>query len=134
MSFHAVARATCHPDLQTSSLFHASLAVRPMSTQVAGLFERIWEELEDDQSLVIVLIDEVESLTAARQAAMAGGEPADSIRQALPDQAGLHRTCSICPGSQLHADLCACWSERERFEGQLCTQPSSLRAWFAAGC
>ena len=48
--------------------------------QVAGLFERIWDELEDDQSLLFVLIDEVESLTAARQAAISGGEPADSIR------------------------------------------------------
>ena len=48
--------------------------------QVAALFQRIQTELADRQKLVFVLIDEVESLTAARQAAMDGGEPADSIR------------------------------------------------------
>ena len=47
---------------------------------VAALFQRIQEELADESKLVFVLIDEVESLTAARQAAMDGGEPADSIR------------------------------------------------------
>ena len=49
---------------------------------VAALFERIQTELADSHRLVFVLIDEVESLTAARQAAMDSGEPADSIRHA----------------------------------------------------
>lgn len=47
---------------------------------VMSLFERIRELAEDSDSLVCVLIDEVESLTAARQAALAGTEPSDAIR------------------------------------------------------
>eukprot|EP00884_Botryococcus_braunii_P000790 jgi/Botrbrau1/10711/Bobra.357_1s0013.1 len=47
---------------------------------VARLFAKIMELVEDQNSLVFVLIDEVESLTAARKAAVAGSEPADAIR------------------------------------------------------
>ena len=39
--------------------------------------------MEDEDSLVFVLIDEVESLTAARTAAVSGSEPSDAIRCAL---------------------------------------------------
>ena len=38
------------------------------------------ETLEDTDCLTFVLIDEVESLTSARKAALSGGEPSDSIR------------------------------------------------------
>lgn len=41
------------------------------------------ELVEDEDSLVFVLIDEVESLTAARTAAVSGSEPSDAIRCAL---------------------------------------------------
>ncbi|KAF8821670.1 ATPase, AAA family protein [Cardiosporidium cionae] len=45
------------------------------------LFNRIKQHLlNDTDSFVCVLIDEVESLSAARQAALAGNEPSDSIR------------------------------------------------------
>ncbi|KAL2634595.1 hypothetical protein R1flu_006074 [Riccia fluitans] len=47
---------------------------------VTKLFQRIEEFVEDGSTLVFVLIDEVESLTAARQAAFSGSEPSDSIR------------------------------------------------------
>eukprot|EP00891_Asterochloris_glomerata_P006835 jgi/Astpho2/6835/fgenesh1_pm.00105_%23_10_t len=47
---------------------------------VSRLFARIQETLEDADCLTFVLIDEVESLTAARKAAISGGEPSDSIR------------------------------------------------------
>ncbi|XP_049876545.1 pachytene checkpoint protein 2 homolog [Pectinophora gossypiella] len=47
---------------------------------VARLFDRIQEILEDPRMLVCVLVDEVESLAAARRAAAAGLEPSDSIR------------------------------------------------------
>ncbi|KAK1270658.1 hypothetical protein QJS04_geneDACA004304 [Acorus gramineus] len=46
---------------------------------VAKLFQKIQEMVEED-NLVFVLIDEVESLAAARQAALSGSEPSDSIR------------------------------------------------------
>ncbi|GAQ79558.1 AAA-type ATPase [Klebsormidium nitens] len=47
---------------------------------VTKLFQKIQELVEEEGSLVFVLIDEVESLTAARQAALSGSEPSDSIR------------------------------------------------------
>ncbi|XP_039133105.1 pachytene checkpoint protein 2 homolog [Dioscorea cayenensis subsp. rotundata] len=47
---------------------------------VAKLFQKIQEMVEEENDLVFVLIDEVESLAAARQAALSGSEPSDSIR------------------------------------------------------
>ncbi|KAK9812929.1 hypothetical protein WJX72_005914 [[Myrmecia] bisecta] len=47
---------------------------------VSALFAKITELVEEDDSLVFVLIDEVESLTAARKSAVSGNEPADAIR------------------------------------------------------
>ncbi|KMT10708.1 hypothetical protein BVRB_5g118170 [Beta vulgaris subsp. vulgaris] len=47
---------------------------------VAKLFQNIQEMVEDANNLVFVLIDEVESLAAARKAALSGSEPSDSIR------------------------------------------------------
>ncbi|KAL3693472.1 hypothetical protein R1sor_007123 [Riccia sorocarpa] len=47
---------------------------------VTKLFQRIEEFVEDGSTLVFVLIDEVESLAAARQTALSGSEPSDSIR------------------------------------------------------
>ncbi|KAM0832966.1 hypothetical protein ACQ4PT_064560 [Festuca glaucescens] len=47
---------------------------------VANLFQKIQEMVEEESNLVFVLIDEVESLAAARQAAISGSEPSDSIR------------------------------------------------------
>jgi hypothetical protein len=39
------------------------------------LFDNIREMLSDDSALICVLMDEVESLTAARKASMSGSEP-----------------------------------------------------------
>lgn len=47
---------------------------------VMGMFQRITEMLEDGDALVCVLIDEVESLTRAREAAMSSNEPSDAVR------------------------------------------------------
>jgi len=47
---------------------------------VSRLFGKISEVVEDPDALVFVLIDEVESLTAARKAAVAGSEPSDAVR------------------------------------------------------
>ena len=47
---------------------------------VTKLFGKISEFVEDSGAAVFVLIDEVESLTAARRAAVAGSEPSDAIR------------------------------------------------------
>ncbi|KAF8559027.1 AAA-domain-containing protein [Imleria badia] len=47
---------------------------------VQRLFNSIMEMVEDEDCFVVVLIDEVESLTAARAGAMAGTEPSDGLR------------------------------------------------------
>ncbi|XP_076972907.1 pachytene checkpoint protein 2 homolog isoform X2 [Tamandua tetradactyla] len=47
---------------------------------VTKMFQKIQELIDDRDALVFVLIDEVESLTAARNACKAGTEPSDAIR------------------------------------------------------
>lgn len=47
---------------------------------VMKMFQKIQELIDDKDALVCVLIDEVESLTAARKSAMQGQEPSDAIR------------------------------------------------------
>ncbi|KZT12967.1 P-loop containing nucleoside triphosphate hydrolase protein [Laetiporus sulphureus 93-53] len=47
---------------------------------VQRLFSSVMEMVEDEDAFVVVLIDEVESLTAARAGAMAGTEPSDALR------------------------------------------------------
>ncbi|KAK3750322.1 hypothetical protein RRG08_010426 [Elysia crispata] len=47
---------------------------------VMKMFQKIQELIEDPEALVCVLIDEVESLTAARKSSMNGIEPSDAIR------------------------------------------------------
>ncbi|OWZ64058.1 hypothetical protein AYX14_02772 [Cryptococcus neoformans] len=47
---------------------------------VQKLFQTVTEMVEDESGFVVVMIDEVESLTAARASAMKGNEPSDSLR------------------------------------------------------
>ncbi|XP_078690105.1 pachytene checkpoint protein 2 homolog [Branchiostoma floridae x Branchiostoma belcheri] len=47
---------------------------------VLKMFQKIQELIDDSDALVCVLIDEVESLTAARKASLSGTEPSDAIR------------------------------------------------------
>ncbi|RXW25150.1 hypothetical protein EST38_g687 [Candolleomyces aberdarensis] len=47
---------------------------------VQRLFTSIHELIEEEDAFVVVLIDEVESLTAARAGAIAGTEPSDGLR------------------------------------------------------
>ncbi|XP_063113984.1 pachytene checkpoint protein 2 homolog isoform X1 [Cavia porcellus] len=47
---------------------------------VTRMFQKIQDLIDDKEALVFVLIDEVESLTAARNACRAGAEPSDAIR------------------------------------------------------
>ncbi|KAA1466152.1 P-loop containing nucleoside triphosphate hydrolase protein [Dentipellis sp. KUC8613] len=47
---------------------------------VQRLFGSVMDLVEDEDTFVVVLIDEVESLTAARAGAMAGNEPSDALR------------------------------------------------------
>ena len=48
--------------------------------QLTKMFDKIHELTRERQSFVFILIDEVESLAAARSASLGGSEPSDSIR------------------------------------------------------
>lgn len=47
---------------------------------VHRLFEMVMQLVDDESGFVVVLIDEIESLSKARSSAVAGTEPSDSIR------------------------------------------------------
>nr|XP_002741639.1 PREDICTED: pachytene checkpoint protein 2 homolog [Saccoglossus kowalevskii] len=47
---------------------------------VMKMFQKIQEFIDNQDALICVLIDEVESLTAARKSSMSGAEPSDAIR------------------------------------------------------
>uniref|UniRef100_A0A8C5EIP1 Pachytene checkpoint protein 2 homolog n=1 Tax=Gouania willdenowi TaxID=441366 RepID=A0A8C5EIP1_GOUWI len=47
---------------------------------VTKMFQKLQQLIDDKEALVFVLIDEVESLTAARNASQAGTEPSDAVR------------------------------------------------------
>ncbi|KAI9087760.1 P-loop containing nucleoside triphosphate hydrolase protein [Phlyctochytrium arcticum] len=47
---------------------------------VVKMFQQIHDFLEDEDAFVCILIDEVESLSTARKAALSGVEPSDAIR------------------------------------------------------
>uniref|UniRef100_S4RT38 Pachytene checkpoint protein 2 homolog n=1 Tax=Petromyzon marinus TaxID=7757 RepID=S4RT38_PETMA len=47
---------------------------------VMKMFQKIQESIDDQEALICVLIDEVESLTASRSASHSGTEPSDAIR------------------------------------------------------
>uniref|UniRef100_UPI00358E36FD pachytene checkpoint protein 2 homolog isoform X2 n=1 Tax=Myxine glutinosa TaxID=7769 RepID=UPI00358E36FD len=47
---------------------------------VMKMFQKIQDLIDDKESLICVLIDEVESLTASRSSSLAGTEPSDAIR------------------------------------------------------
>jgi ATPase family associated with various cellular activities (AAA). len=44
------------------------------------MFNKIKEAVEYEESLVCLLIDEIESLTRARESVMSGTEPSDGVR------------------------------------------------------
>jgi len=65
-------------EINSHSLF--SMWFSESSKLVQKMFTEIKKLMEDTKSLVCVLIDEVESLTAARKNSMSGSEPSDAIR------------------------------------------------------
>ncbi|PNW87301.1 hypothetical protein CHLRE_02g117150v5 [Chlamydomonas reinhardtii] len=71
-------RQGCLVEVNAHSLF--SKFFSESGKLVSRLFAKITELVEEPDVLVFVLIDEVESLTSARKAAVAGSEPSDAIR------------------------------------------------------
>ena len=62
---------------------------------VQQLFTKLQEQVEDRNCLVVVLIDEVESLTRSRTSSSASTEPGDAVRvvNALLTQLDLIKRC-----------------------------------------
>ena len=65
-------------EINSHSLF--SMWFSESSKLVQKMFTEIKRLMEDTTSLVCVLIDEVESITAARKSSMSGSEPSDALR------------------------------------------------------
>ena len=65
-------------DINSHSLF--SKWFSESGKLVHRLFDMVTELVEDEAGFVVVLIDEVESVTKARNSLLAGAEPSDSIR------------------------------------------------------
>uniref|UniRef100_A0A8C2K7V5 Pachytene checkpoint protein 2 homolog n=1 Tax=Cyprinus carpio TaxID=7962 RepID=A0A8C2K7V5_CYPCA len=68
---------------------------------VTKMFQKIQELFDDKDALVFVLIDEVESLTAAQSAAQAGTEPSNTIRVVKPRSNGQHPNVVILTTSNV---------------------------------
>ncbi|KAL4524891.1 hypothetical protein Ndes2526A_g06990 [Nannochloris sp. 'desiccata'] len=84
---------------------------------VAKLFEAIKEKLEEPDALVFVLVDEVESLAAARGAAAGNGEPSDAIRAVNAlltqlDQLRVHKNCMVLTTSNLTGNIDVAFVDR----------------------
>jgi hypothetical protein len=84
---------------------------------VAKLFEAIKEKLEEEDALVFVLVDEVESLAAARGAAAGSGEPSDAIRAVNAlltqlDQLRSYKNCMILTTSNLTGNIDVAFVDR----------------------
>lgn len=65
-------------EVNAHSLFSRYFSESPKT--VSKLFRRIHELIDSGDSLVFVMIDEVESLAAARTSALGGSDPSDAIR------------------------------------------------------
>jgi SpoVK/Ycf46/Vps4 family AAA+-type ATPase len=77
---------------------------------VSRLFARIREALDEADTLVFVLVDEVESLAMARSAAAGGGEPGDAVRAVNAlltqlDQLRAYSNCMVLTTSNLTGSI-----------------------------
>ena len=97
LTLHADADLCVYP--KVGACTHIALLVLLLQSGklVQKMFGKIQEMIADKDALVCVLIDEVESLTAARKSAMAGSEPSDAIRvvNALLTQIDQIRRCVL---------------------------------------
>ncbi|XP_064110252.1 pachytene checkpoint protein 2 homolog [Macrobrachium nipponense] len=70
-------------EINSHSLFSkwfSETSVYRVEKLVQKMFNRITELVEDPESLVLLLIDEVESLTLARRSGQSNGDPSDAVR------------------------------------------------------
>ena len=77
------------------------------------------ELVEDEHTFVVVLIDEVVSLTAARAGAMAGTEPSDALRVRLLADVYMYAQADVRTGGERSAHATGQAPAQEERPGRL---------------
>ncbi|KAG7530943.1 hypothetical protein FFLO_04671 [Filobasidium floriforme] len=106
---------------------------------VQKLFARVNEMVEDESGFVVVLIDEVESLTAARAGAMSGTEPSDALRvvNALLtqlDKLKHRKNVLVMSTSNIAQAIDSAFVDRADIKQYIGLPPPEANHWILTGC
>ncbi|GAA5869127.1 hypothetical protein JCM3774_003958 [Rhodotorula dairenensis] len=106
---------------------------------VQRLFAQVTELVEEEGSFVVVLIDEVESLTAARAGAMSGKEPSDALRvvNALLtqlDKLKHRKNCLVMTTSNLSEAIDNAFIDRADIKQFIDLPPTAAIYWILRSC
>ncbi|GAA6016077.1 hypothetical protein JCM8202_005403 [Rhodotorula sphaerocarpa] len=106
---------------------------------VQRLFAQVTELVEEEGSFVVVLIDEVESLTAARAGAMSGKEPSDALRvvNALLtqlDKLKHRKNCLVMTTSNLSEAIDNAFIDRADIKQYIGLPPTAAVYWIMQSC
>ncbi|KPV73534.1 uncharacterized protein RHOBADRAFT_38097 [Rhodotorula graminis WP1] len=106
---------------------------------VQRLFAQVTDMVDDESSFVVVLIDEVESLTAARAGAMSGKEPSDALRvvNALLtqlDKLKTRKNCLVMTTSNLTGAIDNAFIDRADIKQYIGLPPAAAVYWILKSC
>ncbi|GAA5845714.1 hypothetical protein JCM3766R1_001146 [Sporobolomyces carnicolor] len=106
---------------------------------VQRLFAQVTEMVDDENCFVVVLIDEVESLTAARAGAMSGKEPSDALRvvNALLtqlDKLKHRKNCLVMTTSNLSSAIDNAFIDRADIKQYIGLPPTAAVYWILQSC
>ncbi|TNY17990.1 thyroid receptor-interacting protein 13 [Rhodotorula diobovata] len=106
---------------------------------VQRLFAQVTDMVDDESSFVVVLIDEVESLTAARAGAMSGKEPSDALRvvNALLtqlDKLKTRKNCLVMTTSNLTGAIDNAFIDRADIKQYIGLPPAAAVYWILRSC
>ncbi|GAA5959456.1 hypothetical protein JCM3765_002332 [Sporobolomyces pararoseus] len=106
---------------------------------VQRLFAQVTEMVDDQNCFVVVLIDEVESLTAARAGAMSGKEPSDALRvvNALLtqlDKLKYRKNCLVMTTSNLSSAIDNAFIDRADIKQYIGLPPTAAVYWILQSC
>ncbi|GAA6029000.1 hypothetical protein JCM8097_001545 [Rhodosporidiobolus ruineniae] len=106
---------------------------------VQRLFGQVTDMVDDEGCFVVVLIDEVESLTAARAGAMSGKEPSDALRvvNALLtqlDKLKHRKNCLVMTTSNLSGAIDNAFIDRADIKQYIGLPPTAAVYWILQSC
>ncbi|GAA5823877.1 hypothetical protein JCM11251_003328 [Rhodosporidiobolus azoricus] len=106
---------------------------------VQRLFGQVTEMVNDEGCFVVVLIDEVESLTAGRAGAMSGKEPSDALRvvNALLtqlDKLKTRKNCLVMTTSNLSGAIDNAFIDRADIKQYIGLPPAAAVYWILSSC